>query len=186
MSRNNINLSEAISTFLELADTEFTYDGRAGQVPIVNETETGLTFGYPNSGFVRTGSIDFRQSGDLNRIIFNVQYRLTKIGRLCCLDILSPATSIQNLQGGNFLNGNLNLEPELRPSGYHVWSCSLVADNEDQFTHPEHRFAYYAQENNFRFRNSTRSDGLWDNPRTFNVFGFSVSWICDDDSVPSP
>ena len=49
MSRNNLNLSDTVSTFIELADTPFTYNSSAGKTVIVNSLETGLEFGDATS-----------------------------------------------------------------------------------------------------------------------------------------
>jgi hypothetical protein len=142
-----------------------------------DQGEQGPTGDVPQ--VYQEGTITFRQSGNLSRDIFTVEYRLEKVGRTVNLNILSPATGVNDLQAMNYLSADLVLPINLRPASFHSWSCPLVADNEDMFTHPEHRFNYLKIDNNFRFRNSTRNDGLWDNPRTFNVLGFTVSWIAD-------
>lgn len=172
------------------ADNVLRYTNTAGEginiENVITVNDTGISFQADdlnpnkssiNTALYTTGAIAWRQSGDLARVIFETPYSISKIGKLVILDVGVDGGTINNLQGGNYLAGNLALPADLQPVSDKQFNCSLVADNENQFNHPSHRFQYDKGGNDFYLRNATSNAGQWDNARTFNFYGNSFCWI---------
>lgn len=125
---------------------------------------------------VTEGTITFRESND-GRDVFSCPYRLIKTGRLVTLFLTGITTDLDPLRANNFLVGDLALGVDVRPDIYCLWFSPLLPDNENQFQRAQHQFVYNDANNEFRFRDATSANGTWTNQRTFNLSGFSVSWV---------
>lgn len=144
-----LQITAGVPAWVDVADQD---------IPVIEGTTTFI------------GSVD-------SQPIFSCGYRLIKVGRLVTLYLFGPATPINPMAAGQFPVSDLVLPVGYRPDTYFSMYGSLVPDNETQFSTPFHKFNYFVDNNSLRFRNSTDAGGIWTNQRTFQIFGFSVSWI---------
>lgn len=200
MSRNNLNSTGEVSTYLDLADTDYTYDGKAGYIPTVNDNEEGLEL-KPISNipqlplyYYQFGTCNWKVYGQ-PQLLLNTTYKIFKVGYLVTWQFYGPGGTLGDLPAGEYIaldqNFLASIDPLLRPSNNisqnHTWNyLPLIADNEigDTYAESGHKLVYDGSDNSMRWRNSKTADGTWQNNRNFTIRSFSISYLTNSPEVP--